>query len=187
MPRNPSHKTLSMRERLILDPEDEKWRVRSWSGPRGYPVCRPRVGGKQKLLHRHLIGAKPGEIVDHMNGNHLDARKANLRVTSARLNVFNQKGDMRGVQQRGSSYYATAGRTHIGSFASAEAAYVARLIWELVHLGGIPRRFRDYEDRGLLDVPLEELEQQLRRFRRRYHRRKRKPLAHNQLGSLSRC
>ena len=35
------------------------------------------------LLHRYLIGATKGEIVDHINGDRLDNRVCNLRIVSA--------------------------------------------------------------------------------------------------------
>lgn len=53
---------------------------------------------KTVLVHREIIGAKPGEIVDHINRNPLDCRKANLRIVSHRENILNSpRGEMNGV------------------------------------------------------------------------------------------
>lgn len=42
---------------------------------------------KSILLHRTLIGAKKGQIVDHINGDPLDCTKSNLRIVKQRENV----------------------------------------------------------------------------------------------------
>lgn len=46
---------------------------------------------KQYLMHREIVGAKPGEYVDHINGDKLDNRRCNLRICSNKNNVVNSK------------------------------------------------------------------------------------------------
>lgn len=45
--------------------------------------------GRTVQMHRIIMGAKPGEFVDHINHNGLDNRKCNLRLCSALENARN--------------------------------------------------------------------------------------------------
>lgn len=44
----------------------------------------------KKTMHRFIINAKPGQIVDHINGNPADNRKENLRLCTQMENCRNQ-------------------------------------------------------------------------------------------------
>ena len=50
-----------------------------------------RINGTLKYVHRLVIGAKPGDIVDHINGDKSDNRVENLRIVSKSQNNRNQR------------------------------------------------------------------------------------------------
>lgn len=49
-----------------------------------------KVCGKHVYLHRVVMGARRGQMVDHINGDTLDNRKSNLRFVTARQNMQNR-------------------------------------------------------------------------------------------------
>lgn len=49
------------------------------------------IDGKKVFMHRFILNAKPGEVVDHINHNQLDNRKSNLRLCSIRQNTINTR------------------------------------------------------------------------------------------------
>ena len=56
-----------------------------------YAIRTKRPENKLIQLHRIVIQAKQGEIVDHINGNKLDNRKCNLRICTKSQNCQNRK------------------------------------------------------------------------------------------------
>jgi hypothetical protein len=86
--------------KILVDSEDferlEKfhWTINSQNG---YFYARnPKAG----LLHRFVLGASEGQIVDHKNRDTLDNRKSNLRVctrTENQANSCRKKGKWKGV------------------------------------------------------------------------------------------
>lgn len=102
----------------IVDADIKEWLLQwSWlaigSAPRRpYAGTRVRVGGVQQrvLMHRLIAGARSGQVVDHINGDTLDNRVANLRVCSQKQNTRNRKAHAgrkyKGVYERDGRWLA---------------------------------------------------------------------------------
>lgn len=99
--------------------------------PRGYWYA--MHGRKPKLLlHRFILDAPDGLFVDHINGDGLDNRRANLRLATPRENTINSRPRkaLKGVwaQPNGKSVAALTvhGRkVYLGVFDTAEQAACA--------------------------------------------------------------
>jgi len=62
----------------------------SWYlGDTGYVMRKPK--GEVIRLHRVVAQAPEGLVVDHLNGNKLDNRRSNLRITTQAANAANRK------------------------------------------------------------------------------------------------
>lgn len=128
----------------LVDARDADLARRTWSRHiAGYAV---RSGGKV-LLHREILSLSPGDGLqaDHINGDRLDCRRANLRVVTQRQNFQNQPAStgssrFRGVswearRQRWVAYGTLDGRRrHVGYFATEQEAAEAVSAWRLAHL-----------------------------------------------------
>ena len=108
-----------------------KWRARSFNGF-WYARVTARVAAGHEFMHRFVLDAPKGSIVDHINGNGLDNRRSNLRFVTASQNQMNRRvvvgrSRFKGVvwcrdYKRWRSQIARDGRTfHLGFF-DAEAA-----------------------------------------------------------------
>ena len=121
----------------------------------GKPVSKIAVGyaasrdnnGKPCLVHRLLLGASEGGVVDHINRNKKDNRLENLRLTDKSVNAFNtgvrknNKSGTTGVwfrrdTKKWSAEIKKDGVKHcLGSFLTKEEAMKARAKAEAVYFG----------------------------------------------------
>jgi len=60
------------------DQADERWYAFGW------------VGGRNVYMHRLILGAPEGVLVDHINGDGLDNRRSNLRLCTRSQNNMNR-------------------------------------------------------------------------------------------------
>ena len=79
----------------IVDTADYEWLSQyKWlatgNEKRGFYAGR-RVGAKLLLMHREIMQPPAGMVVDHISGNGLDERRANLRVCSQKRNSHNRR------------------------------------------------------------------------------------------------
>ncbi len=78
---------------IVDDSDYELLTQHKWQFDR-YAYCTRKVGGKRKSIRMHTVIMNPpkGMLVDHINGDRLDNRRENLRITTNSVNVRNQQG-----------------------------------------------------------------------------------------------
>ncbi len=106
-----------------------KWR----RDARGYARRVTSQRGKEVtlMLHRVILGAVDGDVVDHVNGNPLDNRRQNLRLASLtqnRANVAKVRGSSRykGVTLHSTGrWQAACSNKYLGLYETEEDAALA--------------------------------------------------------------
>ena len=108
------------------------WSVRTNVG--GYTFVAGTKGEYvNKIIARLLLSCPAGMLVDHINGNALDNRVANLRLATAQQNAFNVRCPNKGVSfdRRKNLFYSrirtSQGRVFLGYFTTSSAAAAAYL------------------------------------------------------------
>lgn len=76
----------------IVDDEDFEWlSIYNWSySAKGYVHRRTRKN-KMVYMHRQVMYALSGQMIDHINGEKWDNRKSNLRFCTHRENMRNKR------------------------------------------------------------------------------------------------
>jgi hypothetical protein len=117
-----------------------------WVDAIGYAtVC---INGKQERLHRLIANTPKGKVTDHIDGNKLNNRRANLRVCDQAVNMQNvgprkdNNSGVRGVWFDGyrgkwaAQITARNRRVSLGRFDKKEDAIAARHTAELTLWSG---------------------------------------------------
>ncbi len=89
-----------------------KWHIRTCCGFLHYAVRSFRVHGasKTEAMHRRILHVPKGLEVDHINGDGLDNRRANLRLCSRQQNAFNGHKRANASGFKGVVWHKGAGR-----------------------------------------------------------------------------
>lgn len=141
---------------LVDDADYENFNKFNWcahkSGQKFYAVRRVKIDGKSReiYLHREIMEAPSGMYIDHINGDGLDCRRANMRLVTKSQNAMNRrlrsdnKLGVVGVSQtkkgKYKAYCSIDGEFRVlGVFASLEEAKAAREAAEAKHYGEYAR------------------------------------------------
>jgi hypothetical protein len=136
---------LSLGYSAVIDASDVQLVAGSnWYAKRGrntiYAIRAVYVGDQKSTsehLHRIILGAQQGVQVDHIDGDGLNNRRANLRAVSASENAMNQRLRKNNTSgHRGVSYCAARNKWiaqiqafnnyyHLGKFETKEEAIIA--------------------------------------------------------------
>lgn len=104
---------------------------------RGKYYAVTNVLGKTVYLHRLIMNAPKGIVVDHINGDTLDNRKPNLRLCSHKENIRNQRTHpdkwqkyrgvdfMKAKNKFRARITSDGNEHHLGVFDTAEEAFTA--------------------------------------------------------------
>lgn len=151
---------------VIVDDEDFEWLDRfKWYAQKDrrnfYAARRDSHGcGQKKLrMHRVILNAPALLEVDHINGNTLDNRRANIRLATRQQNSFNKKHPrkdnklgIKGVRKEGKKYRAYITYNHkqinLGHFALPEDADRAYRNAEVKYFGSFARQCGETIDKG---------------------------------------
>ncbi len=75
---------------VLVDAADYEWLSRyTWTAQRGGYAAR-REKGRLIYMHREIVQAPPGMVVDHIDGNRQNNLRSNLRICTRRENTQNR-------------------------------------------------------------------------------------------------
>lgn len=116
--------------------KDKNWSY--VSGPQGNGYAKAAINRSGFLpLHRRIMTAPPGYVVDHINGDGLDNRRVNLRIATTAQNAMNKRGRVTGSSvYKGVTFDKKTGKwqaairfngkeVYLGQFATDAEAHLA--------------------------------------------------------------
>jgi hypothetical protein len=74
---------------LVDDEDFDRVSQHKWSCM-NHGAAQARIGKERVQMHRFILKAQAGELVDHINHNRLDNRRCNLRIVTAAQNSWNK-------------------------------------------------------------------------------------------------
>jgi len=116
----------------MVDADDFDW-LNQWKwcagkGARGQFYAVNRDGGKTTLMHRFILSAKPGEIVDHEDRDSLNNTRKNIRIATQAKNCLNSskrknsKSRFKGVSAKRNKWEARFRDVRLGVYQTEEDA-----------------------------------------------------------------
>lgn len=114
-----------------------KWYAHRYGNGQTYAARKAKGAGGLTLLHRWLVDAPKGAVVDHVDGNPLNNQRRNLRVCTQQENTWNRVASKRSASGvKGVSQCARTGKWRafirrdrknvaLGTFDSIEKAAAA--------------------------------------------------------------
>jgi hypothetical protein len=76
---------------LVDDDDYERVGQYSWSALNN-GAAQARIGKIRVQMHRFILDAEPGQVIDHINHNRADNRRCNLRFATISQNCGNRRG-----------------------------------------------------------------------------------------------
>lgn len=77
-----------------------RWFARMSDGGKWYVARNWKYGENHIFMHRQILNTPQGLYTDHINGNGLDNRRANLRVVTTAQNMANKSKQSNGLYSR---------------------------------------------------------------------------------------
>ena len=122
----------------LVDNEDyDEFAKHTWRVTNSGYACRTLKHPVSVYMHKVILGAKPNEQGDHINGDRLDNRRRNLRLATNQQNLCNRgkqrnnTSGFKGVywhkscQKWGASIKLNGTKIHLGLFDGKEIAHAA--------------------------------------------------------------
>lgn len=134
-------------DEILIDEEDLDLVMRYSFSVNGRGYAHAHINGKCITIQRYILGiTDPDVTIDHINGDKLDNRRANLRVCTRQQNCCNRgigsnnRSGCTGVSMRKNGKFIArivhAGKENwLGTFATFDEAVNARIAGEIEHFG----------------------------------------------------